>query len=83
MYAGKQADRPSKETGGMDKELASKLEKLVLDQGDKVRQVKTNKEEKAVVDVEVKKLLDLKKQLSAALGQPDSVGPGGKKGKKK
>merc|ERR1740128_554297 len=52
-YAGKQADRPGKETGGPDKELASKLEKLVLDQGEKVRQAKTNKEEKAVIDIEV------------------------------
>ena len=58
------------------------MEKQVAEQGDKVRQLKTDKAEKAVIDVEVKKLVDLKKQLGVALGQPE-VAPGGKKGKKK
>jgi hypothetical protein len=57
------------------------LEKQVAEQGDKVRQLKTNKVEKAVIDVEVKKLIDLKKQLGVALGQPAGVVTG-KKGKK-
>ena len=54
----------------------------MAEQGDKVRLLKTDKAEKAVIDVEVKKLIDLKKQLGVALGQPE-VAPGGKKGKKK
>ena len=85
-YAGRQADRKKEETpaapAGQDKELATKLEKEVAEQGDKVRQLKTDKAEKAVIDVEVKRLIDLKKQLGVALGQPE-VAPGGKKGKKK
>ena len=86
-YAGKQADRKEKEEApaapaGQDKELATKLEKEVAEQGEKVRQLKTDKAEKAVIDVEVKRLIDLKKQLGVALGQPE-VAPGGKKGKKK
>jgi len=75
-YAGKQADRKEKEEApaapaGQDKELATKLEKEVAEQGDKVRQLKTDKAEKAVIDVEVKKLIDLKKQHGVALGQPE------------
>ena len=62
--------------------MAAKLEKEVTEQGEKVRQLKTDKAEKAVIDQEVKKLIDLKKQLSVALGQPE-VAAGGKKGKKK
>jgi len=91
-YAGKQSDRKEEDvaaaavppviTGGQDKALATKLEKQVTEQGDKVRQLKTDKAEKAVIDQEVKKLIDLKKQLSVALGQPE-VATGGKKGKKK
>jgi len=40
---------------------------LVL-QGDKVRTLKTNKAEKAVIDAEVTLLLDLKKRLALAQG---------------
>ena len=86
-YAGKQSDRADKEKSpaipGQDKEVANQLEKQVAEQGDKIRQLKTNKAEKAMVDVEVKKLLDLKKQLSVALGQPEGAVAGGKKGMKK
>eukprot|EP00092_Neocalanus_flemingeri_P103112 GFUD01131912.1.p1 GENE.GFUD01131912.1~~GFUD01131912.1.p1 ORF type:complete len:917 (+),score=367.75 GFUD01131912.1:349-2751(+) len=97
-YAGKQSERGDKEkeksvpapgkeksppAPGQDKELVSQLEKQVAEQGDKVRQVKTNKAEKVLIDVEVKKLLDLKKQLGAALGQPEGAAAGSKKGKKK
>jgi methionyl-tRNA synthetase len=84
-YAGSQAERKEEASTaptGQDKELASQLEKQVAEQGDRVRQLKTDKAEKAVIDVEVKKLIDLKKQLSSALGQPE-VAAGGKKGKKK
>ena len=59
------------------------LESQVADQGDKVRQLKTNKVEKAILDVEVALLLDLKKRLSLATGQPVSQPSSGKKGKKK
>ena len=58
------------------------LEKKISEQGAKVRELKTNKAEKSAVDAEVAILLDLKKQLSIATGQPLSQS-GGKKGKKK
>merc|ERR1712228_518211 len=91
-HGGKQGDRkdsppteaksiaPSN-TAGLDKELAARLEKEVSAQGDNVRKLKTEKAEKAIVDAEVKKLLELKKQLATALGQPETSS--GKKGKKK
>ena len=47
-----------------------------------MRELKTNKAEKSLVDAEVAVLLDLKKQLSIATGQPLPQ-PSGKKGKKK
>ena len=93
-YAGKQSERKSKEkspaapaptaapvtpAGG---ESAGDLEKKITEQGAKVRELKTNKAEKSLVDAEVAVLLDLKKQLSIATGQPLPQ-PGGKKGKKK
>jgi len=86
-YAGKQSDRkevsaPAVVPDGRDKDLATDLEKQVTEQGDRVRKLKTDKAEKTVIDQEVKKLLDLKKQLASALGQPE-VTAGGKKGKKK
>jgi len=65
-----------------DKELVANLEKQISEQGDKVRQLKTNKAEKADIDVEVALLLDLKKKLSLASGQPLPQSSG-KKGKKK
>ena len=93
-YAGKQSERKSKEkspatpaptaapvtsAGG---ESAGELEKKISEQGAKVRELKTNKAEKSLVDAEVAVLLDLKKQLSIATGQPLPQ-PSGKKGKKK
>ena len=51
-----------------------------------VRELKTSKAEKSLVDVEVAKLLDLKKQLTLAQGQDPASAAGGagkKKGKKK
>ena len=47
-----------------------------------MRELKTSKAEKSLVDAEVAVLLDLKKKLSIATGQPIPQ-PGGKKGKKK
>ncbi len=91
-YKGKQSERGSTQaaapasgapaSGAGDPALVAGLEAQVAQQGDKVRQLKTSKAEKAVVDVEVKLLLDLKKKLSLASGEPVSQ-PSGKKGKKK
>jgi len=91
-YAGKQSERLSKEkspaapaaqkvptAGG---ESASELEKKISEQGAKVRELKTSKAEKSLVDSEVAVLLELKKRLSVATGQPIAQ-PAGKKGKKK
>ena len=50
-------------------------------QGNVVRELKTNKAEKSLVDTEVAKLLDLKKQLALAQGQDPAASAGG--GKKK
>lgn len=52
---------------------------MYLLQGNKVRELKTNKAEKSVVDTEVKILLDLKKQLAATQGQEAPESGGGKK----
>ncbi|XP_053401323.1 methionine--tRNA ligase, cytoplasmic-like [Mercenaria mercenaria] len=61
-----------------------RLTAAVAEQGNKVRELKTNKAEKVVVDAEVGKLLDLKKQLAVAQGQdPEAAAGGKKKGKKK
>ena len=46
----------------------AQLEKDVAAQGDIVRQLKSSKSEKKAVDEAVAKLLDLKKQLTAATG---------------
>ena len=93
-YKGKQSERGSTPAAApapssaapapvaVDPALVASLESQVAQQGDKVRQLKTSKAEKAVVDVEVKLLLDLKKKLSLASGEPVSQ-PSGKKGKKK
>ena len=95
-YKGKQSERKDKEktpapaaavpaapvAGPVDAALVSSLELQVAEQGDKVRQLKGNKAEKAAVDAEVALLLDLKKKLSLASGQPLQQ-PSGKKGKKK
>ena len=91
-YKGKQSERENTPTvapapvsaapAAADPALMASLEAQVAQQGDKVRQLKTDKAEKAVVDVEVKLLLNLKKKLSIASGEPVSQ-PSGKKGKKK
>lgn len=51
-------------------------------QGNHVRQLKANKAEKAQVDAEVAKLLELKKQLALAEGKsPEVLVPKGKRKK--
>ena len=66
----------------VDQELVASLEKQISEQGDKVRQLKSNKAEKTLITPEVELLLELKKKLSLATGQP-APAAGGKKGKKK
>lgn len=53
-----------------------------LPQGNHVRQLKANKAEKAEIDAEVAKLLELKKQLALAEGKtPEVLVPKGKRKK--
>ncbi|XP_019900678.2 methionine--tRNA ligase, cytoplasmic isoform X3 [Esox lucius] len=61
---------------GADPERAKELTLAVAGQGEKVRALKGQKAEKAVIAVEVDKLLDLKKQLALAEGknqEPDQT----------
>jgi hypothetical protein len=58
---------------------------FLLTQGNKVRELKTAKAEKAKIDAEVATLLDLKRQLAVVQGEdPAAAAPssGKKKGKK-
>ncbi|KAL2091441.1 hypothetical protein ACEWY4_013704 [Coilia grayii] len=64
-----------------DPELAKQLAAAVAEQGDKVRALKAQKAEKAVIGEEVAKLLELKKQLALAEGKNPEPSP--QKGKKK
>ncbi|XP_063070956.1 methionine--tRNA ligase, cytoplasmic isoform X2 [Engraulis encrasicolus] len=64
-----------------DPELARQLTAAVAEQGDKVRELKGQKAEKAVITAEVAKLLELKKQLALAEGKNPEPAP--QKGKKK
>ncbi|KAK2861889.1 hypothetical protein Q5P01_001422 [Channa striata] len=66
---------------GVDPDKAKKLTQAVAEQGDKVRALKSQKAEKAVIAAEVTKLLDLKKQLALAEGK--STEPAPQKGKRK
>ncbi|XP_028261747.1 methionine--tRNA ligase, cytoplasmic isoform X2 [Parambassis ranga] len=66
---------------GVDPEKAKQLTQAVAEQGDKVRALKTQKADKAVITAEVAKLLDLKKQLALAEGKSPEPAP--QKGKKK
>uniref|UniRef100_A0A4W6EEW4 Methionine--tRNA ligase, cytoplasmic n=1 Tax=Lates calcarifer TaxID=8187 RepID=A0A4W6EEW4_LATCA len=66
---------------GVDPEKAKQLAQAVAEQGDKVRALKAQKAEKAVITAEVAKLLDLKKQLAAAEGKSPEPAP--QKSKKK
>ncbi|KAL5011022.1 hypothetical protein ScPMuIL_013327 [Solemya velum] len=66
-------------------EEIQRLTDEVAKQGNVVKELKTNKAEKCLIDVEVTKLLDLKRQLAESQGiDPESlIGGGKKKGKKK
>ncbi|XP_051270251.1 methionine--tRNA ligase, cytoplasmic isoform X1 [Dicentrarchus labrax] len=66
---------------GVDPEKAKQLTLAVTEQGEKVRALKAQKAEKAVITAEVTKLLDLKKQLALAEGKSPEPAP--QKGKKK
>ncbi|XP_023180935.1 methionine--tRNA ligase, cytoplasmic isoform X1 [Xiphophorus maculatus] len=66
---------------GSDPEKAKQLAEAVAEQGDKVRALKSQKAEKAIITAEVSKLLDLKKQLALAEGKSPEPAP--QKGKKK
>ncbi|CAJ1050404.1 methionine--tRNA ligase%2C cytoplasmic isoform X1 [Xyrichtys novacula] len=66
---------------GVDPEKAKQLTQAVAEQGEKVRTLKAQKAEKAVVTAEVAILLDLKKQLALAEGKSPEPAP--QKGKKK
>ncbi|KAJ1160271.1 hypothetical protein NDU88_000773 [Pleurodeles waltl] len=64
-----------------DPQRAKELTDAVMKQGTLVRELKTQKAEKSLVDVEVSKLLELKKELLLAEGKtPD---PPAQKGKKR
>ncbi|KAL0114050.1 hypothetical protein PUN28_011398 [Cardiocondyla obscurior] len=60
-----------KETKSENKELvkAEKISEEIKKQGDKVRNLKTAKADKSIIDQEVKALLDLKSQYKDATGQ--------------
>ncbi|XP_063215118.1 methionine--tRNA ligase, cytoplasmic isoform X2 [Chroicocephalus ridibundus] len=65
-----------------DPQLIQQLTEEVVKQGNHVRQLKANKAEKAQVDAEVAKLLELKKQLAVAEGKsPEVPVPKGKRKK--
>ncbi|XP_074990024.1 methionine--tRNA ligase, cytoplasmic isoform X5 [Calonectris borealis] len=65
-----------------DPQLIQALTEEVAKQGNHVRQLKANKAEKAQVDMEVAKLLELKKQLALAEGKsPEVPVPKGKRKK--
>lgn len=70
---------PVAETPGVDPERAKQLTQAVAEQGDKVRALKAQKADKAVINAEVAKLLDLKKQLAAAEGKTSEPAPQKKK----
>ena len=63
----------------MHKLSANSLEWFHCGQGETVRQLKAAKAEKGVINVEVAKLLDLKKQLMAMAGGPAEEPAKGKK----
>ncbi|XP_063391660.1 methionine--tRNA ligase, cytoplasmic [Cydia fagiglandana] len=70
-YAGTQDDREKKQNGDVTSVSGSvaELEKAVAEQGEKVRKLKASTKDKAVWTPEVNKLLELKKQLTAAQAQ--------------
>merc|ERR1719505_476524 len=67
----------------IDQALVAQLEAEVATQGNIVRETKTNKSAKDVIDAEVKKLLELKSKLALAKGEDPNATPNKSKGKKK
>jgi len=53
----------------VNQEEVNRLEKEVTEQGNLVRKVKGEKQEKSVIDKEILKLLDLKTKLALAKGE--------------
>ncbi|XP_029646990.1 methionine--tRNA ligase, cytoplasmic [Octopus sinensis] len=80
--ASNKTDQAAAATLGSEADVDT-LNQLVTEQGLKVRELKANKAEKSVIDGEVAKLLDLKRQLALKQGiDPASLG-NKKKNKKK
>lgn len=65
--------------GSVDPEKAQQLSRAVAEQGDKVRALKAQKADKAQINAEVAKLLELKKQLAVAEGKSPEPAPQKKK----
>ncbi|XP_064330642.1 methionine--tRNA ligase, cytoplasmic isoform X3 [Phalacrocorax carbo] len=73
---------PASEPAPGDPQLIQELTEEVAKQGNHVRQLKANKAEKAQVDAEVARLLELKQQLALAEGKsPKGAVPKGKRKK--
>ena len=75
----KSNDAPSLNNLKPDPVEAERLQNLVTEQGNKVRELKTNKADKSVIKTEVEKLLELKQLLAKAQG----IEPAPSKDKKK
>ncbi|XP_074931697.1 methionine--tRNA ligase, cytoplasmic isoform X9 [Phalacrocorax aristotelis] len=83
-FGGGQAKQtpPASEPAPGDHQLIQELTEEVAKQGNHVRQLKANKAEKAQVDAEVARLLELKQQLALAEGKsPKGAVPKGKRKK--
>lgn len=87
--APKKGDKPTQQepvgNGPVSSDEVSKMTEEVTKQGLVVRDLKSQKAEKALIEAEVAKLLDLKKRLALAQGinPEETVSGGKKKGKKK
>ncbi|XP_068987174.1 bifunctional glutamate/proline--tRNA ligase [Bombus flavifrons] len=60
---------PTTDVTNKDENSANKISESIQKQGDKVRQLKSSKAEKSVIDEEVKKLLALKSDYKSVTGQ--------------
>ncbi|XP_050494226.1 bifunctional glutamate/proline--tRNA ligase isoform X8 [Bombus huntii] len=60
---------PTTDVTNKDENSADKISESIQKQGDKVRQLKSSKAEKGVIDEEVKKLLSLKSDYKSVTGQ--------------
>lgn len=66
----------------MSAHICINLDLHILFQADIVRETKTSKADKAVIDTQIEKLLQLKRQLAIAQGKNLDAATGGKKKKK-